>query len=83
MPRNIIDARAIATAEQARAKQIAAEQEQKAGYRRSAGFDPMPRARAPFVPEAMRPAPLAPSAPLDLSKAGAPKTKRTRFGVNE
>jgi hypothetical protein len=79
----ITDARKAAQHESQSARQIADAQMQKAGFTRSAGFEPSARARNPYQAEADRPAPLEPSAPLDLSKAGEPKTKRRSFGVGE
>jgi hypothetical protein len=76
----VTDARRGVQDEQSRAREIADEQMRRVGYKRSPGFDPAPRARTPHVAEAER---LPPSPPLDLSKAGDPKTKRRSFGVNQ
>jgi hypothetical protein len=79
----INDARKAVTDAQAGARQIAKAQEaaaKGAGYARSPGFDPAPRALQKYKPESER---LAPSAPLDLSKAGKPKTTKRSFGVNQ
>jgi hypothetical protein len=77
----ITDARKAAQHESQSARQIADAQMQKSGFTRSAGFEPSARARNPYQAEADRP--LEKSAPLDLSKAGEPKTKRRSFGVGE
>lgn len=69
--------------EQEAARLIAEEQMKKTGFSRAAGFDPAPRARNPYRPEAERPSEPYKSEPLDLSKAGEPKTKKRSFGINE
>lgn len=84
MPLTIEQARKTQAAEQQRAREIADEQMKKAGFTRTPGFTPQPRAAHPYQPEAERPsAPLEPSPPLDLSKAGEARTKRRVFGVGQ
>lgn len=79
----ITDARKAVTDAQESARQIAEAQQQKAGFTRSPGFEPAPKARTPYQAEADRPSVPYKSEPLDLSQAGEPKTKKRSFGINE
>ena len=83
--KTLSDARRSVTDQEKATKAIAKGQQEAAsrsGYARSPGFDPEPRAHRTYQPETTR-VPLDPSPPLDLSKAGTPKTKKTSFGINE
>ena len=69
-----------------RIREIADEQQRKAGYSRVPGFAPAPRARNPYQPEADRPKvsePLPPSKPLVADDSVKPRTTRRSFGVGE
>lgn len=73
--------------EAARIRQIADEQQQKAGYHRTEAFTPNQRANRPYTPSSERApdkeAPLPPSKPLLADKASEPVLKRKSYGVNE